>query len=227
MYIAINMARREIAYKHPSVNVVLNLVHIEIPVGECHISTVDMCLTDKTDLDIKLLYRSIIGGEPPANARQKLFDHILMYPVADVIPEEVAKLAACISPTDKKKYKYIKGMYGQVHHNPFENAPVIKTPSPPCPPAYIPKKTAMDDIDEADIVVVPNEPKAATRTDSSDRPKAGSTTGKVWEIADNIKSTGQFADKKALRKAVIEACIQAGINNSTASVQFGKWHSTQ
>jgi dTDP-4-dehydrorhamnose 3,5-epimerase-like enzyme len=49
--------------------------------------------------------------------------------------------------------------------------------------------------------------------------------GKVWDIADEISKT--ITDAKALRKSVIDRCVQEGINQSTASVQFGKWKNSQ
>lgn len=70
------------------------------------------------------------------------------------------------------------------------------------------------------------------------RPAAGTATGKVWELADThyalLYSAGsvaalnvQLAGNKAFRRQVIELCVDAGINPSTASVQFGKWLSSQ
>lgn len=47
------------------------------------------------------------------------------------------------------------------------------------------------------------------------RPKEGTTTGRVWEIADNMPN--------ASRSDIIEACINEGINKATASTQYGKW----
>lgn len=55
------------------------------------------------------------------------------------------------------------------------------------------------------------------------RPKAGSTTGQVWDIADAIKAKNPDMDKKEIRNQVVAKCEAAGINKSTASVQFGKW----
>lgn len=52
------------------------------------------------------------------------------------------------------------------------------------------------------------------------RPKAGSTTGKVWDIADRVYAeAGNVLD----RNAVIAACEAEGINASTAATQFAKW----
>lgn len=50
-------------------------------------------------------------------------------------------------------------------------------------------------------------------------PKAGSTTGKVWEIADRVCPAGAAID----RNAIIAACKEAGINEATAATQYSKW----
>lgn len=54
------------------------------------------------------------------------------------------------------------------------------------------------------------------------RPKATSTTGRVWEIADRMLAAGSTD-----RKAVIAACEAEGINPSTASTQYGKWRASK
>lgn len=51
------------------------------------------------------------------------------------------------------------------------------------------------------------------------RPRAGTITGRVWEIADQI----QRGSGKAEREAVIKACMSEGININTASTQFSYW----
>lgn len=61
------------------------------------------------------------------------------------------------------------------------------------------------------------------------RPKAGSSTGRVWDIADEESAKYGAADRtgKEVRRVVIARCEAEGINPSTASVQFGKWKSSQ
>ena len=52
------------------------------------------------------------------------------------------------------------------------------------------------------------------------RPKDGTTTGRVWEIADAIsEKNGAPAD----RKTVIEQVVAENINASTGATQYGKW----
>ena len=51
------------------------------------------------------------------------------------------------------------------------------------------------------------------------RPRPGTITGRVWEVADRIlKET-----KSVSREAVIRECMQQGININTASTQFSYW----
>ena len=55
------------------------------------------------------------------------------------------------------------------------------------------------------------------------RPKAASTTGRVWEIADSLMNVNALPE----RKAVIAACEAEGINPATASTQYGKWKASK
>ena len=57
------------------------------------------------------------------------------------------------------------------------------------------------------------------------RPGEGTSTGRVWALCDELRS--QTKDKKALKQLVLEAGRKAGINDSTISVQFGKWYVTE
>ena len=73
--------------------------------------------------------------------------------------------------------------------------------------------------------------KAPTKPNTgSDRPKAASTTGQVWELADAAfsrhyteTSTLANVDWKMLRGEIITACEKDGINTSTAATQYSKW----
>ena len=61
---------------------------------------------------------------------------------------------------------------------------------------------------------------AVTQGEAPSRPKAKSTTGAVWEIADKLYSElGGLPD----RKKVLAFCESAGINAATASTQYSKW----
>jgi len=52
------------------------------------------------------------------------------------------------------------------------------------------------------------------------RPKTGTKTGRVWEIAD---AQSNEAGEAAKRKPVLDAAIAEGINAATAATQYGRW----
>jgi len=73
----------------------------------------------------------------------------------------------------------------------------------------------------------PTKPKAPPSVGK--RPKAGTSTAKVWDIADEMMAgdPGLGIDSKDFRKCVIEECVKEGLNPSTASTQFGKWKNSK
>lgn len=59
----------------------------------------------------------------------------------------------------------------------------------------------------------------ANEAPTSFRPGPNTITGRVWEIADRLKSeTGE-----ANRDAVVRTCMEEGINLNTASTQYSQW----
>ena len=76
------------------------------------------------------------------------------------------------------------------------------------------------------IAPPPKEP-PAKKSAAPSRPSAGSATGKVWAIADEVAEEIGGDDPKAWRAAVLSKCEEAGINKGTASTQFGKWKATR
>lgn len=71
---------------------------------------------------------------------------------------------------------------------------------------------------------VPKEPKAKRdplpKENGVTRPKAGTSTGRVWEIVEQLKGRKADVPKRA---EVIEAAVAEGINPSTAATQYGRW----
>jgi hypothetical protein len=57
-------------------------------------------------------------------------------------------------------------------------------------------------------------------SDSGSRPAPDTQTGKVWTIADDLKRS---LGREPTRAEVIKAAVQAGVNPSTASTQYGRW----
>lgn len=75
-----------------------------------------------------------------------------------------------------------------------------------------------------DGVTAPATPRAQREPgEAPAKPKAGSTTGRVWEIAEAMVKGDQLPD----RKAVIGACEGEGVNPATASTQYGKWKASK
>lgn len=56
------------------------------------------------------------------------------------------------------------------------------------------------------------------------RPKAGTTTGRVWDVCDNVLKGDALTSEKALRAAIIAECTSLGIDPSTAATQYSKWN---
>lgn len=52
------------------------------------------------------------------------------------------------------------------------------------------------------------------------RPKTGTATATVWEIAEKLSNEAGAVAKRA---DVMKACEAAGINSSTTATQYGKW----
>jgi hypothetical protein len=63
-----------------------------------------------------------------------------------------------------------------------------------------------------------SQPSAAVATPYP-RPRAGTITGRVWDIADEIRRKFGQVD----RAAVIKACMAENMNINTASTQFSYW----
>jgi hypothetical protein len=63
---------------------------------------------------------------------------------------------------------------------------------------------------------------AATKDIQNDvtRPKAGTKTGRIWEIADSLSAQ---ENAPVARKRVLEAAMAEDINAATAATQYGRW----
>lgn len=69
--------------------------------------------------------------------------------------------------------------------------------------------------------------------EAPERPKATSTTGRVWELADqqfgilHPGNDASTADWKTIRIGVMDACKVEGINSATAATQYSKWKASK
>lgn len=142
-----------------------------------------------------------------------LYGNTIMQDLRHVVPEsyskllqETAKLGQSI-PKDDTSVEELKRTLGRPLKpvNPMPAKEKGRTP---------PKKRA---------------PQANGSKPAGGRPKPGSTTAKVWDIADEVKANCRTLDihSKELRNRIVEECTEQGINPSTAATQFGKWKKDQ
>jgi len=84
--------------------------------------------------------------------------------------------------------------------------------------------TPLEALEREVALLYPESQPAPTKASSGEAtvPKATSTTGRVWLIADRLLATGSTD-----RKAVIAACVAEGINAATASTQYGRWKASK
>lgn len=77
--------------------------------------------------------------------------------------------------------------------------------------------------------VAPLTPETPTRTPDKQttRPKAGTATGRVWEVADEVYAQQPHGTVKELRQRIIEACTAQGINPSTSATQYSRWRGSK
>lgn len=52
------------------------------------------------------------------------------------------------------------------------------------------------------------------------RPKAGTQTARIWEIADALSAA---SGKPAPRADVLKSAVTEGLNEATAATQYGRW----
>lgn len=73
---------------------------------------------------------------------------------------------------------------------------------------------------EVENVVEETSAEAPAKIAGISRPKEGTKTGRIWEIADSIGA-------EATREQVLAVAAEEGINPATASTQFGRWKKFQ
>lgn len=158
----------------------------------------------------------------------------LVLPFTEAALEEQAQ---CIEDTDDKPYAFnpkgnkptkLKAWHWSPQRNRARNAPgdsmQLQPKGAPAPPERAPGAPAP--------APQPKRTRSARGTGGSatgpaKRPAPGSKTAFVWDTADACKAANPKLDDKGLRKLVIETCIKAGTNKSTASVQFALWAGSQ
>lgn len=233
MFVSIDRTNMRFLHKHQTADVVGNLVWIEAPHVASYVCELSApFLRSFTELEIRMLYRNTVGDDHISQVgdglRAVLLDLAQRLPESDVVPSEAELQAMRCKEGDATRYQYVKGA-----NVPAKQADLFEVPALQAPRAENEallaatgwKWVSTDFTVRSEAPVVTSTEGQATSTPSEPRsqgrPKSGTTTGQVWEIADQLSAL--HADDKALRKAVVEECVAQGINKSTASVQFGHW----
>lgn len=217
MYVSLDMQNMRIVHKHSSVNAVCGLVHIELPDVAVNVCPIDMTVKHKTDLEIKMLFRSCFPGQadhmPVSEMKSKILQFAEEFPVTDLDELEVKRQADSIRDGDKKAYKYVKGSFRASR------------------PAELFADATGDAVRAGATVPAsgaarPVRPAAAPRA-ATGVPRASGVREKIWAVADRMwEEAGKPIEKStvlALRKDIMNALEQDGVKRTSSSNELGKW----
>lgn len=217
MYVSLDMQNMRIVHKHSSVNAVCGLVHIELPDVAVNVCPIDMTVRHKTDMEIKMLFRSCFPGQadhmPVAEMKTKILQFAEEFPVTDLDELEVKRQADSIRDGDKKAYKYVKGSFRASRPAElFADA----TGDAVRAGATVPASSAAR----------PVRPAAAPRA-ATGAPRASGVREKIWAVADRMwEEAGKPTEKStvlALRKDIMNALEQDGVKRTSSSNELGNW----
>ncbi|AND74891.1 hypothetical protein [Pseudomonas phage NP1] len=217
MYVSLDMQNMRIVHKHSSVNAVCGLVHIELPDVAVNVCPIDMTVKHKTDLEIKMLFRSCFPGQadhmPVSEMKSKILQFAEEFPVTDLDELEVKRQADSIRDGDKKAYKYVKGSFRASRPAElFADA----TGDAVRAGATVPASSAAR----------PARPAAAPRA-ATGAPRASGVREKIWAAADRMwEEAGKPIEKStvlALRKDIMNALEQDGVKRTSSSNELGNW----
>jgi len=249
MYVLIDKDAMQVRYKHADAKVLADLMHIEFPQCAAAVLSCEVTMPWQkfSDLELRLLYKNLTGTNFPGFTRHGLEPNISTLltdlPESTLNAAEIATQAAFVSATDLNYYRYAPGQTKPLEVNdayaakPLVSAAPYVPVIPPLPAANAaptPVARVANPIvnalatqaKQAPTPRAPRDPNAAPV--AAGAPAAGSKTGRVWEIAEQVwLAAGSPSELKDVRKQIIAACEAEGINGSTASVQFGKWKSTK
>lgn len=217
MYVSLDMQNMRIVHKHSSVNAVCGLVHIELPDVAVNVCPIDMTVKHKTDLEIKMLFRSCFPGQADhmsvSEMKSKILQFAEEFPVTDLDELEVKRQADSIRDGDKKAYKYVKGSFRASRPAElFADA----TGDAVRAGATVPASSA------ARLARPAAAPRAATGA-----PRASGVREKIWAVADRMwEEAGKPIEKStvlALRKDIMNALEQDGVKRTSSSNELGNW----
>lgn len=234
----IDKERMCVCYKHRTLKVLTDLMHIELP--NCRaavISAEDPAFSTYSDMELKLLYLNTSGQKYEMYGREGLIKNLIA--LFETVPEstlngfEVGLQADQIGMLDQLEHRYVPGAKSPETFEQDYHPPMLISSAPPVPvlhPNSAPQTAPAPYSAPQTSYKPPAQPKQTIARGerppsiAMEAPKSGSKTGRVWEIAEKIWiDSGNSTDFKSLRKQIVDACESEGINSSTASVQFGKW----
>lgn len=217
MYVSLDMQNMKIVHKHSSVNAVCGLVHIELPDVAVNVCPIDMTVKHKTDMEIKMLFRSCFPGQadhmPVAEMKSRILQFAEEFPVTDLDELEVKRQADSIRDGDKKAYKYVKGSFRASR------------------PAELFADATGDAVRAGATVPAsgaarPVRPAAAPRA-ATGAPRASGVREKIWAVADRMwEEAGKPTEKStvlALRKDIMNVLEQDGVKRTSSSNELGNW----
>lgn len=244
-FVLIDKDKMMVRYKHSDALVLGYLMHIEYP--HCTASIMPCEATKRwqafSDLELKLLYKNLVGSNFPGFERRGLEHNVVQalgtLPDSDVNIDEARAQSDCIPVTSQGNYRFAPGAMKPIElEEPFaakalQAAKGFAPTTPPPPPANAAPTPAAAPVNPFLQAPAPRAP-AAPRPPrdpnappvSAEAPKRGATA-RVWEIAEKIWIESGKPDPKDIRKQIVKACEDEGINTSTAGVQFGKWRATK
>lgn len=180
-----------------------------------------------SDNELKILFHNAAKKPKPNDSREKLLSKVAA--LAAEIEIDTTPKKRLYQLLDESKFKLT---------DPTDTTPAeLESEEPKKAPKQVPKQ-------EKAPIIIPEPAPAPTPTQEptpeptaestqepwklinpqAGRPKAGSTTAKVWDVADNhAKLYDLKNDWKARRAAVIAECEAQGINKSTAATQLSRW----
>ncbi len=236
MPILIDREQMCVRYRHANQGIIWNLMAVEFT----HTSVVAMdenmveAYNRFTDYELKMLYTNLCGQKYTGYARDILITTVKGL-IQSLVQSEATGLELAVqamSITDPDKDEYFMYQKGSIRPKRCEEpyippaltsvAGFVPAPAPPKPASAAPAHHTQ----AASTYTAPRNP--STVMLPAEAPKAGSLTGEVWVIAEQVyQKNGCPSDFKSIRKIIVDRCVQRGINPSTASVQFSKWRSTK
>lgn len=217
MYVSLEMQNMKIVHKHSSLNAVCSLVQIELPDVDVNIGACHMIVKHRTDMEIRMLFRSCFPGEadhmPIPEMKACILRFVEAFPETDLDELEVERQADSIRDGDKKAYKYVKGSFRASRPAElFADA----TGDSVRAGATVPANTAARPVRPA------GAPRAATGA-----PRASGVREKIWAVADHMwEEAGKPTEKStvlALRKDIMNALEQDGVKRTSSSNELGNW----